>query len=462
MPIKLLKILAWIIFFPFMLTYWGWKTKKKLVMIIGATFSALFIAFASIDTGTTGAGEELKTPELNQSEFVTDVIEASGEANNGTDLPEVEDTEDSQAEDDPDLTEESELVHASVESEESQMNNETSESSESDNLANSSSADGSDKEIAENSNEPSERKLFEGYRLIEADGGDLSGRRESNVVVDIGFGNREYYAFTNEFGQLVKVIADEIILQDEENELVLESGRYYPDEAKVPGTESPDLDEGHVIADSLGGVANAYNITPQNSTMNRFGDQAYMEDQIRKAGGCSNFVAIITYPDNETQIPNHYSFEYILEGRVVRDEFDNVNPDKANEALVESEQNEDIEDSSEVINPATIDSTGDSDDSYDIRIKDLDKVAEYIIIENTGSSDMNLSGWKIVSELGPQTYEFSDFILKANSQVMLGGYKSIDIVDLVWQEGQGIWNNKKSDPAALYDNMGTLISRLEN
>lgn len=43
--------------------------------------------------------------------------------------------------------------------------------------------------------------------LIKVDGGDQSGDREPNVVVDIGFGDREYWAFTNEHGQLVKVIA---------------------------------------------------------------------------------------------------------------------------------------------------------------------------------------------------------------------------------------------------------------
>ena len=118
--------------------------------------------------------------------------------------------------------------------------------------------------------------IFAGYRLIEVDGGNLSGHREANVVVDIGFGDREYWAFTNEYGQLVKVIAKEIILQDDSKEPVNSKGRYYDDEAKVPGVESKNLDEGHVIADSLGGVSNAYNITPQNSTLNRHGDQAYM------------------------------------------------------------------------------------------------------------------------------------------------------------------------------------------
>lgn len=184
----------------------------------------------------------------------------------------------------------------------------------------------------ETSTQPNE-ELFLGYKLIEVDGGDLSGHREPNVVVDIGYGDREYWAFTNEYGQLVRVIADEIILQDDRNEPVLSSGRYYPDEAKVPGVESDVLDEGHIIADSLGGVSNAYNITPQDSTLNRHGDQAYMEDTIRKAGGATNFEAIVTYPNTETQTPSSYYYTYKLKGNKIVDKFDNVNPDEVNASL---------------------------------------------------------------------------------------------------------------------------------
>ena len=177
------------------------------------------------------------------------------------------------------------------------------------------------------------KELFSGYKLIEVDGGDLSGYREPNVVVDIGYGDRKYWAFTNEYGQLVRVIADEITLQDDQNEPVLSSGRYYSDEAKVPGVESDVLDEGHIIADSLGGVSNAYNITPQDSTLNRHGDQAYMEDAIRSAGGATNFEAIITYPDTKTQIPSSYQYTYTLMGNEIVDTFDNVNPDEVNASL---------------------------------------------------------------------------------------------------------------------------------
>ena len=170
------------------------------------------------------------------------------------------------------------------------------------------------------------------YALIEVYGGELSGYRAANVVVDIGFGDREYWAYTNEHGQLVRVVAAEIILQDDATEPVNSNGRYYDDEANVPGTENSNLDQGHVIADSLGGVANAYNITPQDSVLNRHGDQAYMERNIVQAGGATNFEAIITYPDTTTQVPSYYKYTYTINGYQVVDEFQNVNPDEYNAA----------------------------------------------------------------------------------------------------------------------------------
>ena len=152
------------------------------------------------------------------------------------------------------------------------------------------------------------------------------------IRVDSGFGEREYWAYTNEYWQLVRVAAAEIILQNTATEPVNYDGRYYDDEAKVPGTENANLDEGHVIADSLGGVANAYNITAQDSVLNRHGDQAYMERNIVQAGGATNFEAIITYPDTTTQVPSSYKYTYTINGYQVVDEFQNVNPDEYNAA----------------------------------------------------------------------------------------------------------------------------------
>ena len=127
---------------------------------------------------------------------------------------------------------------------------ESSVSKNEDSLSGNSNTDDSETSqnlVTESNSNNTEESIFEGYKLIEVDGGDLSGHREANVVVDIGFGDREYWAFTNEYGQLVKVIAKEIILQDDSTEPVNSKGRYYVDEAKVPGVESKNLDEGHII-----------------------------------------------------------------------------------------------------------------------------------------------------------------------------------------------------------------------
>lgn len=283
---------------------------------------------------------------------------------------------------------------------------------------------------------------FEGYTPIVVDGGDLSGQREPNVVVDIGFGDREYYAFTNEYGQLIKVTAAEIILQDDDNEPVLSTGRYYPDEAKVPGTESPTLDEGHIIADSLGGVSNAYNITPQDSTLNRDGDQAYMEKVIRDAGGCTDFTAVITYPSTTTQIPSHYSYTYTLMGNVINDEFDNVNPDEVNQALGITTDN--------------------GQNSTGVSISTLDKKAEYIVIKNASANPVDLTGWKIVSVRGNQSFIFPAFSLAAGASVKVGDSANNTGIDFHWLDGKGTWNNSESDPAELYDGSGQLVDKLDN
>ena len=184
--------------------------------------------------------------------------------------------------------------------------------------------------VKESQTEEALEEPVDGYKTIIVDGGDMSGHRQPNVRVNIGFGDREYWGFTNEHGQLVRVIADAIILQDDTTEPIKSNGRYYHDEAKVPGVENSNLDEGHVIADSLGGVSNAYNITPQDSVLNRHGDQAYMERNIRQAGGATNVEAIITYPDTETQIPSKYRYTYTILGNEIVDEYENGNPDEYN------------------------------------------------------------------------------------------------------------------------------------
>lgn len=165
------------------------------------------------------------------------------------------------------------------------------------------------------------------YEELDIDSCDLSGKRKANSVVDIGFdsdyANRKYWAYTNSTRQLVYVEAAQIVLQNDDYEDVTSSGRYCTDEANVKGTEDSKLDKGHVIADSLGGVSNSYNITPQNSYLNRDGEQYQMEKIIRKGGGASNFKAYISYPNDFTMIPNSYKITFEMNGEVYNYEYKN-------------------------------------------------------------------------------------------------------------------------------------------
>lgn len=222
------------------------------------------------------------------------------------------------------------------------------------------------------------------YTIIIVDGGNRSGSRQPNVAVNIGFGDRVYWGLTNEYGQLVTALADKIILQDDYNEPVNSNGRYYDDEANVPGTERSDLDQGHVIADSLGGVSNAYNITPQDSSLNRYGDQAYMEKAIRNAGGCTNFVATITYPNTSTQIPSHYHFEYDLKGNHIVDDFDNANPEGSSSS-------------------SSSNSTSSSSASVDNPISVADEQSELAIIDSNGNGIVTIAEAKAAGYKMPVT-----------------------------------------------------------
>lgn len=165
--------------------------------------------------------------------------------------------------------------------------------------------------------------------LVEVEPCDLSGDRQPAVKVDIGYdssyANREYWAYTNDLSQVFYVHADELVLQNDELENN-GSERYCSDEAKVDGVEASDLDEGHVIADSLGGVSNAYNITPQDSELNRHGTQAKFEEEIREALATgkqvTDFNASIDYNDN-SMIPSEYHVTYKINGITKEYNFNN-------------------------------------------------------------------------------------------------------------------------------------------
>jgi beta-lactamase superfamily II metal-dependent hydrolase len=108
-------------------------------------------------------------------------------------------------------------------------------------------------------------------------------------------------------------------------------------------------------------------------------------------------------------------------------------------------------------------STGSSDDEVnppvetnnDVQITGLDLSNEIVTIKNNENRDIDMTGWKIVSVEGNQTYNFPyNYILKAGAAITIASGKSTG--DLKWT-GSYIWNND-GDKAEIYDANGKLIS----
>lgn len=99
---------------------------------------------------------------------------------------------------------------------------------------------------------------------------------------------------------------------------------------------------------------------------------------------------------------------------------------------------------------------GESNNDNTLVIIAVDKVAEYVDIQNVGSQPVDLNGWVLVSETG-------------NQSCGLSGVIQPDEVLRIWAMNgspgfscgysTNIWNNSKSDPAVLYNPQGQEVSR---
>lgn len=96
----------------------------------------------------------------------------------------------------------------------------------------------------------------------------------------------------------------------------------------------------------------------------------------------------------------------------------------------------------------------------DIRIIGVDEANEKVSIKNFGSSNVNMTGWKLVSVEGNQAYDFpTDFILKAGATVTIAsGSNAVNNPPSIlrWTNGN-IWNNS-GDPAQLFNAGGGKVS----
>jgi competence protein ComEC len=101
-----------------------------------------------------------------------------------------------------------------------------------------------------------------------------------------------------------------------------------------------------------------------------------------------------------------------------------------------------------------------ADPASRVAIDSVDLRAEVVIIANSGTETVDLSGWRLVSVKGEQVFHFPPgTILAAGAtvQIVSGKDAAAGAGVLVWTKND-IWNNS-GDPAELYDANQRLISR---
>jgi micrococcal nuclease len=102
-----------------------------------------------------------------------------------------------------------------------------------------------------------------------------------------------------------------------------------------------------------------------------------------------------------------------------------------------------------------------SQNNNGVYIAKVDLSNEYFTLTNNSDTDITLTGWKMVSIEGNQTYYFPDgFVLKAKTDVTVWSGKDAKDnppSDLKWT-GKNIWNNK-GDDGVLFDNQGNEVDR---
>lgn len=81
---------------------------------------------------------------------------------------------------------------------------------------------------------------------------------------------------------------------------------------------------------------------------------------------------------------------------------------------------------------------------------------EYVVIRNSGSSEVSLKGWRLVDEAG-HYYYFPDVVVPPGGEIRVHTGSGVDTsTDLYWGWSSPIWNNDH-DTAYLYNAGGGLV-----
>ena len=90
-------------------------------------------------------------------------------------------------------------------------------------------------------------------------------------------------------------------------------------------------------------------------------------------------------------------------------------------------------------------------------ITELNKSAEYVIIQNVSEEAVELGGWQLISVTGSQTFHFPEGCkIDANQFLKITSHNANGTGDFIMAKGY-VWNNDTSDPAQLLDAQGMEV-----
>lgn len=107
-----------------------------------------------------------------------------------------------------------------------------------------------------------------------------------------------------------------------------------------------------------------------------------------------------------------------------------------------------------------LDYTGLPDIQSTVALADKDVDEQIIKLRNTGSHDVDISGWYLRSERGNEIFVFpAGSVLKAGEEITVSNLSSSKDGDYVWPDKK-VWHRSKDDAAFLYDVYGRKIDQL--
>ena len=105
------------------------------------------------------------------------------------------------------------------------------------------------------------------------------------------------------------------------------------------------------------------------------------------------------------------------------------------------------------------DTTDSEPSTASIKIVNVDLFKEVVTLKNTGTKDIEMTDWKLISVVGDQAFYFPNgYLFKAGASVQITSSKNAvhnPPSQLEWTKSN-IWNNN-GDPAKLYNDKGELI-----